>query len=164
MPKVDTPKVGGSSSGSYDGMSFSAAFRQAMKDKGRGGTFTWKGKSYKLETAGDKKAPTPVRPAQSAGRSTTSRSNTPAATQYRANFGAPKLKETPKPVETKSESRKLPPGYKEIPPEGRLAGMGLKTPKYREDKAKGGKVKSYAKGGKIDGIAVRGKTKLKRKK
>lgn len=31
-------------------------------------------------------------------------------------------------------------------------------------KAKGGKVKKYAKGGKIDGIAIRGKTRLKRKK
>jgi hypothetical protein len=31
-------------------------------------------------------------------------------------------------------------------------------------KAKGGEVKGYAKGGKIDGIAIRGKTKMKRKK
>jgi hypothetical protein len=36
--------------------------------------------------------------------------------------------------------------------------------KYSERKAAGGKVKKYAKGGKIDGIAIRGKTRLKRKK
>ncbi len=77
MPEVKTPKVGGGSGG-YDSMSFSAAFRQAMKDKGKGETFTWKGTSYKLETAGEKKAPAPARPAQSAGRSATTRGSRPA--------------------------------------------------------------------------------------
>lgn len=67
----ETPKA--EAKKSYDDMSFSAAFRQAMKDKGKGETFTWKGTSYKLEMAGDKK-PTSRAPARtsapSAGRGT----------------------------------------------------------------------------------------------
>ena len=47
--------------------------------------------------------------------------------------------------------------YRRIQAAGRANDPTLK-------KAKGGKVKKYAKGGKIDGIAVRGKTRAKRKK
>jgi hypothetical protein len=79
MPKVETAAVGKKG---YDDMSFRAAFAQAMKDKGKGETFTWKGKSYKLEAAGaaPKKATAPARAA------------TPAATRTNPpkGNGAPK--------------------------------------------------------------------------
>lgn len=38
---------------SYDDMTFTAAFAQAMDDKGEGDVFTWRGKTYKLETSSD---------------------------------------------------------------------------------------------------------------
>jgi len=80
----ETPKA--EAKKSYDDMSFSAAFRQAMKDKGKGETFTWKGESYKLEYAGAKKptsrapasppASAPARaPARNAGPPTAARGN-----------------------------------------------------------------------------------------
>jgi DnaK suppressor protein len=92
MPKVETAAVGKKS---YDGMSFGAAFAQAMKDKGKGETFTWKGKSYKLETAGSapKKAAAPA-PAPA-------KKETP---RYGASFGAPTVK--PK-AEDKSVGRRM---------------------------------------------------------
>jgi DnaK suppressor protein len=97
MTKIDTPKVETSAVGKkgYDDMSFRAAFAQAMKDKGKGETFTWKGKSYKLETAGaaPKKAAAPA-PAPA-------KKETP---RYGASFGAPTVK--PK-AEDKSVGRRM---------------------------------------------------------
>jgi hypothetical protein len=94
MPKVETPTVGKKG---YDDMSFRAAFAQAMKDKGKGETFTWKGKSYKLETAGaaPKKAAAPA-PAPAPAKKETPR--------YGASFGAPTVK--PK-AEDKSVGRRM---------------------------------------------------------
>ena len=54
--------------GKYDEMSFSKAFAAARKEMGKGGTFTWKGKSYttnyKEETAAKAPAKTAA-PAES---------------------------------------------------------------------------------------------------
>lgn len=42
--------------GKYDDMSFKSAFAAAMKDKGEGKNFSWRGKSYKLAYAGKTKS------------------------------------------------------------------------------------------------------------
>lgn len=173
------PKVGAKPEAkkSYDDMSFGAAFRQAMKDKGKGKTFTWKGKSYKLETAGDKKPTTPARPAASTKKETP---------RYGASFGRPQASAASKPKEEKKSvgrrmmERSASGQQAQISKLGReLSGLGsaiaapfsrIRSAGEESDrargvgKAKGGKVKKYAKGGKIDGCAVRGKTRAMRKK
>jgi hypothetical protein len=60
-PKAETPKAK-----SYDDMSFGKAFAAARKDMLGGGdkTFTWKGKSYGTDLAGDKPKTTTRRQAQ----------------------------------------------------------------------------------------------------
>ena len=147
IPKVETPKVGGGSSGGYDSMSFGAAFRQAMKDKGRGGTFTWKGKSYKLETAGStpaKKPPRTSTPSGSVGRSgasPTGRGPIGAMTDNMLLMGR----------QVRGPSAATRRAVQQERAQEWARGMGLKPAKF-------------AKGGKVDGIAVRGKTKLKRTK
>jgi hypothetical protein len=79
MPKVETAAVGKKG---YDDMSFRAAFAQAMKDKGKGETFTWKGKSYKLETAGSapKQAAAPARNTAAPARNTAAPARNAATT------------------------------------------------------------------------------------
>jgi hypothetical protein len=190
-PKLDVPKVGG---GGYDDMSFSAAFRQAMRDKGRGNTFTWKGESYKLETAGSA-------PSRSAGRSGTRSSGTGTGTgtgtsrpQSQAGRTAGAVTGMAGRAATTARLGKLvddvtrpgasatsggkDAGKSSAPTTGRTRVTGEDllrslpgTIRRRGEasdptlkKAKGGKVKKYAKGGKIDGIALRGKTRATRKK
>lgn len=170
MPKVDTPKVGDDKpkAASYDSMSFGAAFRQAMKDKGRGETFTWKGKSYKLETADA----TPARKSPRAAPAPAPANKSP---RYSANFGAPDVNAgarravsarsgLPAPVEIKAPLRGFPAiaerrrkKEEERRPEPSAAARAAADIR----RLSGAK---FAKGGKVDGIAVRGKTKLKRKK
>lgn len=167
MPKVDTPKVGDDKpkAASYDSMSFGAAFRQAMKDKGRGETFTWKGKSYKLETAGSAPAKKPPRVA----------TPTPApanrSPRYSANFGAPSVKAKDKAkrplfgedavlVGTRSPAARAA-RLEEL----RRSAEAPGATRFARDRYRMAReTNMYAKGGKVDGIAVRGKTKLKRKK
>jgi hypothetical protein len=186
-PKTETKK-------NYDDMSFNAAFGQAMKDKGKGGTFTWKGKQYKLEYATDKKPATPSRAAPS--RTAPSRPAPPRATGLRpAGAGAMDVDKRPRGgtgvssraaglravgADAAKRSRGAPkeksPGRQMSERSARrqqeffdqLGGeiaAPFRSPRAGDmNKAKGGKVKKYAKGGKIDGCAVRGKTRAKRTK
>jgi hypothetical protein len=89
-----TPAVGKKS---YDDMSFRAAFAQAMKDKGKGETFTWKGTSYKLETADSKKPTASARPTTPAKNNPPAPAKTPSADALallmkRGTFPAPTKK------------------------------------------------------------------------
>lgn len=95
----ETPKA--EAKKSYDDMSFSAAFRQAMKDKGKGETFTWKGKSYKLEMAGDRKPtsrgapPAGGRSSSGSGRGTPSAGGRPSSDSSGSGRGTPPTPRNP---------------------------------------------------------------------
>jgi hypothetical protein len=167
------------------GGSFSSAFAAARKAGDK--TFTWKGKSFTTEMAGEKKA-APARSAPAkAPASTPAKIPAPAkaiadrAAGYREAFqgrdGVAKFtKETPKPKAAKPESpwaKDASGGYKDNSAAARRTRLGdalsLGTTAVirnwgSEDRAKGGAIKKYAKGGSIDGCAVRGKTKAMRKK
>lgn len=165
MPKVNTPKIGEDKpkAGGYDSMSFSAAFRQAMKDKGRGETFTWKGKSYKLETAGAAPAKQPSRAAAPASSAKPPR--------YSANFGAPAVKakeEAKRPLfgqDAILAGTRSPAARSAKLDELRRAAEAPGASRFARDRYRTAReTNMYAKGGKIDGIAIRGKTRLKRKK
>lgn len=213
MPKVDTPKIGEDKpkAGGYDSMSFSAAFRQAMKDKGPGETFTYRGTPIKLEYASGKKSPNTAPSADRAERPTAARgtgagagagasssargSGTTASTrpnplaQYerertrregttgsgitvtasRAQVEAAKAAARKKAAAFLAEQQRAARDAA-VRRGQRPATFGRPTDAQLDRIAdqqgfnKGGKVKKYAKGGKIDGIAIRGKTRLKRKK
>lgn len=167
------------------GSSFGAAFAAARKAGDK--TFTWRGKSFTTEMAGEKKA-APARSAPAkAPASTPAKIPAPAkavadrAAGYRAMFQrsdgtAGFTKDTPKP---KAEPKQDPNwGRKVIAkrdaeaaakrrflPDGRLNPAAVRKDGTVDMsyKAKGGSVKGYAKGGSIDGCAVRGKTKAGRK-
>lgn len=167
------------------GSSFGAAFAAARKAGDK--TFTWKGKSFTTEMAGEKKA-APARSAPAkAPASTPAKIPAPAkavadrAAGYREAFqgrdGVAKFtKETPKPKAAKPESpwaKDASGGYKDNSAAARRTRLGdalslgataIIRNRGSEDRAKGGAIKKYAKGGSIDGCAVRGKTKAMRKK
>lgn len=164
MPKVDTPKVGEDKpkAGNYDSMSFSAAFRQAMKDKGRGETFTYRGTPIKLEYASDKNPPRAVAPVKKAATPAPAPVKK-AATSTRA---VPRLGGTlPPPVEIRAPLRGFPAiaeRRRKAEQEKARASRSSAAGAAEELRRLGGA--KFAKGGKIDGIAIRGKTRLKRKK
>ena len=169
MPKVETPKVGASSGK----QTFAEAFAAARKNKQK--TFTWDGKPYTTEMRGEKKPATSAKaPATSAKAPATSPKNNPPATPAATTPGKGAA-----PAPASADAKGLFGGALLRNP-----GTGVKVEPTRKqrietavarffagknrdkikDYAKGGKAKKYAKGGKIDGIAIRGKTRLKRKK
>jgi len=178
-------------SGSAAPASFGASFAAARKAGDK--TFTWKGKSFTTEVAGEKKsAPAPVRRAPA---TETKKAAAPATVSKKvekpslaAAFDRTGLKAAPI-TSTGTPSRLISRDTKGATPakrplfgkDGIIAGYdsretAAKRVEEGKAKAKAGNplYKSYldkakggvvkkAKGGKIDGIAVRGKTKAGRK-
>jgi ribonuclease E len=184
-PKAETsaPKAEPSAPKSYDDMTFGAAFRQAMKDKGPGGTFMWRGQKKKLEYADSKKAPAASKSGPSydpqALRNLVDEQTKPGARAGSTNklpSDSALVKGTG--ASTAPQSARAPlRGFAAIAERRRKAEQARRAPPSETAKraaalreltgskmAKGGKVKGYARGGKIDGCAVRGKTRAMRKK
>lgn len=139
--KVSTPKDGGS-------QSFSQAFAAARKDGAK--TFTWKGKPYTTETRGEKK-PAPPKTTATPPKTTA----TPSTAAAFPNKLPPPARETLYGLPAVAERRRLAERAKDPPPSSRA--------KAAEELRRLSGAK-FAKGGSVDGIAIRGKTKLKRKK
>lgn len=177
--KVSVPRVGS--------QSFSSAFAEARK--GGKKTFEWNGKSYTTEMRGEKKPATSARAAAPAAGSTSTPRYGANFGKPSITAGKPQEASASKKLDALSmlqgDSVLRNPGSQptDVGKQRRAAianafGLIPRAISSRVDrirargeasdptlkKAKGGKVKKYAKGGKIDGIAVRGKTRAKRKK
>lgn len=159
MPKVETPKVGAPSGK----QTFSQAFAAARKDGAK--TFTWNGKSYTTEMRGGKASPPPTR--VGTGTPRTADFDAGALRKLEAEVtrrGVRAPKEEPKSAGRQMAERSAQRQQGQIDELGRDFGRaGNAVARFFAGKNRD-KMKGYAKGGKIDGIAIRGKTKLKRKK
>jgi len=83
VPSIDVSKMDTSPKSSSGSQTFSEAFRAARNNPSKPKTFTWKGKSYTTEVAGEKRStPTPASkkgPAPAAAKPSTAAKPTPAA-------------------------------------------------------------------------------------
>lgn len=170
--------------------SFGAAFAAARKAGDK--TFTWRGKSFTTEMAGEKKS-APAKPAGAAAPAKTQASPAKKAEPVtRASaFAALQEKSKPAPITSAGKAPRLldrgtkgatPPKRPMFGEDGRLAGTrsaatraakleeirkAAEAPgasKMAQDRYRMAKQTGmYAKGGKIDGAAIRGKTKIGRK-
>jgi hypothetical protein len=153
LPKVEIPKVGEDKPARQ---SFSQAFAAARKSDAK--TFMWNGGRYTTELEGEKKSVAP------------STAKKPAATPTKTSGGrgpigvmvddmllmGRQVGVTPK--SSSATNRELPPWVNREPPIVKF------VRNIRERGRAADPAINKAKGGKIDGIAVRGKTRAKRKK
>lgn len=116
--------------------SFSEAFKAARADKGAGKTFTWGGKSYSTNMAGEgAKKPTRSGTGSSTPKAAAPTTNTRAATELSRTAARSQKNIRENRAENQADFRK------------------------RMQEKRG-----YAKGGSIDGCAIRGKTRAPMKK
>lgn len=147
--KADTPKVGGTSSGSQ---TFSQAFAAARKEGKK--TFTWNGKPYTTAMRGESK------PAPKPSATTPKAAPKPAVPAPKPAAPASKPPSAGKQMIQSSARRQ----QAQIDELGATASkVGSAISQFFAGKNRD-KPKTYAKGGKVDGIAVRGKTKIRKGK
>ena len=169
---------------------FAEAFKAARAEKGSGKTFTWGGKSYSTNMAGEgakKAAPVTRRPAVAQQNNTSKNtapppppppSPPPPAAQRRNPPAAPQQKARPK--DTVRTGRDILGDFFDTSAREKEIARGASKPRdYTADRARikaanlaekaarrkalGIREPGMAKGGKIDGCAVRGKTRAMRK-
>lgn len=163
--------------------SFAEAFRAARREKGAGSTFTWNGKSYSTNMAGEGagKKPASSAPAKPAADKPSAPSSSKPATssgsmlkdkpEYRAartGSGPGVLSRIGSAVSSEVDRSRAMSARARQEDMARRAAMRAAPTKdewVAGASPSGGRLlRGYAKGGSIDGAAIRGKTRLKRNK